>query len=326
MPPGVPPAGGTQKCRTPRPPVSGLPMAEPLKPAYTGRFAPSPTGPLHFGSLVAAVISWLDARAHDGTWRVRMEDLDPPREEPGAADRILRTLETHGLYWDGPVLYQSTRLKAYADAMQHLRERGWAYDCGCTRREIAALARQGLEGPVYPGTCRQGLTAGKSPRALRVRTHDDPICFNDRAQGEVCHQLASQIGDFVIRRADGLTAYQLAVVVDDAFQGITHVVRGIDLLASTPRQMHLQSLLGYAQPAYLHHLVVLDHEGIKLSKQTHAPAVDDETPVENLLKVMDFLGLDGGEPGAGVGEVLARALAGYNPPDSPLPSRERSRG
>ncbi|TVQ74312.1 MAG: tRNA glutamyl-Q(34) synthetase GluQRS, partial [Chromatiaceae bacterium] len=209
-------------------------MATPLEPAYTGRFAPSPTGPLHFGSLVAAVISWLDARTHGGTWRVRMEDLDPPREEPGAADRILRTLDAHGLHWDGPVLYQSTRLTAYADAMQQLREQGRAYDCGCTRREIAALALQGLEGPVYPGTCREGLPAGKSPRALRVRTHDDPICFSDRAQGEVCQQLASQIGDFVIRRADGLTAYQLAVVVDDAFQGVTHVVRGIDLLASTP--------------------------------------------------------------------------------------------
>lgn len=315
--------------RTEAPARLVAPKTARLNPAYTGRFAPSPTGPLHFGSLVAAVISWLDARAQGGTWRVRMEDLDPPREEPGAADRILRTLEVHGLHWDGPVLYQSTRLNAYADAMQCLRDRGWAYDCGCTRREMAALAQPGLEGPVYPGTCRNGLPAGKSPRALRVRTHDDPIRFCDRTQGEVCQQLASQIGDFVIRRADGLTAYQLAVVVDDAFQDITHVVRGMDLLASTPRQIHLQRLLGYPTPIYLHHPVVLDHGGAKLSKQTHAPAVDDATPGENLGRALDFLGLGGDGVRVGVEDRLSEALARW-PPSTPafslLPLREKGRG
>ncbi|MBK1672279.1 tRNA glutamyl-Q(34) synthetase GluQRS [Ectothiorhodospira shaposhnikovii] len=258
---------------------------------YIGRFAPSPTGPLHQGSLVAAVFSFLDARAHQGIWRVRIEDLDPPREQPGAADAILRTLEAHALLWDEDILYQSSRLEAYAEAMTALRHKGQAYDCGCTRREIAASGLAGLEGPVYPGTCRQGLAPGRVPRALRVRTHDDPIGFHDRHHGLVSQCLGREIGDFVIRRADGLTAYQLAVVVDDAFQGITHVVRGSDLLDSTPRQIHLQRLLALPTPVYLHHPLVLDGNGDKLSKQTHAPAVDSTAPLTNLAAVMGFLHL-----------------------------------
>ncbi|EHQ51169.1 glutamate--tRNA ligase [Ectothiorhodospira sp. PHS-1] len=258
---------------------------------YIGRFAPSPTGPLHQGSLVAAVFSFLDARAHQGIWRVRIEDLDPPREQPGAADAILRTLEAHALLWDEDILYQSSRLEAYAEAMTALRRQGQAYDCGCTRREIAAANLTGLEGPVYPGTCRRGLAPGRAPRALRVRTHDDPIGFHDRHHGLVSQRLSREIGDFVIRRADGLTAYQLAVVVDDAFQGITHVVRGSDLLDSTPRQLHLQRLLTLPTPVYLHHPLVLNTTGDKLSKQTHAPAVNDAAPLDNLAAVMGFLHL-----------------------------------
>lgn len=275
---------------------------------YTGRFAPSPTGPLHAGSLVAAVASWVDARAHGGIWRVRIEDLDPPREMPGAASAILRTLEAHALHWDGEVLFQHTRQAAYEAAMETLRSRGQAYDCGCTRREIAAVAVQGPEGPVYPGTCRRGLPPGKAPRALRVRTHDTPIVFTDRLQGPVRQCLETQTGDFVIRRADGLTAYQLAVVVDDAHQGITHVVRGVDLLRSTPRQIHLQRLLGLATPAYLHHPVILDAGGRKLSKQTHAPPVDDARPGENLAAALTFLGLPPPEP-APPAQLLAWAAA-----------------
>ncbi|MFP4243857.1 MAG: tRNA glutamyl-Q(34) synthetase GluQRS [Ectothiorhodospira sp.] len=274
---------------------------------YIGRFAPSPTGPLHAGSLVAAVASWLDARAHGGIWRVRIEDLDPPREAPGAADAILRTLEAHALHWDGEVLFQHTRQGAYGVAMETLRSRGQAYDCGCTRREIAAVAARGPEGPVYPGTCRGGLSPGKTPRALRVRTHDTPIVFTDRLQGALSHRLETETGDFVIRRADGLTAYQLAVVVDDAHQGVTHVVRGVDLIRSTPRQIHLQRLLGLPTPTYLHHPVILDTDGRKLSKQTHAPPVDDAHPAENLAAALAFLGLPPPE-NASPGEQLAWAV------------------
>jgi glutamyl-Q tRNA(Asp) synthetase len=275
-----------------------------------GRFAPSPTGPLHFGSLVAAVASWLDARRHGGRWLLRMEDLDPPREVPGAADAILRSLEAFGLHWDGPVLYQSTRHEAYREALAKLRASGMTYDCGCTRREVGKRGRPGLDGPVYPGTCRNGLPPGKRPRAVRVRTGPGVIGFADRMQGSIRQDLAREVGDFIICRADGLYAYQLAVVVDDAHQGITHVVRGADLLDSTPRQILLQRLLGLSTPAYLHHPLVLTPGGEKLSKQTHAPPVDDSDPVPALLRALRFLGEtvpEHGEDGS-VEEVLGRAL------------------
>jgi glutamyl-Q tRNA(Asp) synthetase len=257
---------------------------------YTGRFAPSPTGPLHFGSLVAALASWLDARRHGGRWVVRIEDLDPPREVPGAGDAILRTLEAFGLHWDGPVLYQSARHEAYRAALEHLRREGHAYDCGCTRREISASGRPGLDGPVYPGTCRNGLPAGKRSRAVRLRTGPGSVEFPDRAQGRIRQDVAREVGDFVIRRADGLFAYQLAVVVDDAHQGVTDVVRGADLLDSTPRQILVQRLLDLPTPAYLHHPLVLTPRGEKLSKQTQAPAVDDRNPVPALIRALAFLG------------------------------------
>ena len=215
-----------------------------MRNQYRGRFAPSPTGPLHFGSLIAAVASYLEAKTCKGQWLLRMEDLDRPREMPGAADVILRTLQAFGFEWDGPVLYQSRRDEAYAAALEKLRQAGFIYGCACTRREIADSAIDGIDGPVYPGTCRGGLPSGKSPRAWRMVTEDRNIAFDDAIQGRLSQNLQRDIGDFVLKRADGLYAYQLAVVVDDAEQGITHVVRGADLLDSTSRQIYLQQMLG----------------------------------------------------------------------------------
>ncbi len=257
---------------------------------YLGRFAPSPTGALHFGSLVAAVGSYLDARAHGGRWLVRMEDVDEPRCSPQYADEILRQLEAHGLTWDGEVVYQSQRKPLYQSALDQLIERGAAFSCACTRREIADSTLHGIEGPVYPGTCRNGLH-GKTARAWRVRVNDTPICFADRLQGQQCQQIERDIGDFIVKRADGLFAYQLAVVADDFAQGITHVVRGADLLASTPRQIHLQTLLNYPTPAYLHLPIVTNEAGQKLSKQTLAPALDSQLVSANLWDALNFLGL-----------------------------------
>ena len=252
---------------------------------YVGRFAPSPTGPLHFGSLVAALASWLDARRAGGKWLVRMEDLDRPRVIAGAADTILRQLEAFGLSWDGPVGYQSARLDLYEDALEKLK--GHAYRCSCTRKELedSALAIDGSR--IYPGTCRGGLASGKAARAMRVRTGIEPIRFTDRVQGELSQSLEKDVGDFVVRRADGLYAYQLAEVVDDAAQGVTDVVRGADLLDSTARQIFLQRLLGAATPRYLHVPVATNAAGEKLSKQTHAA---DAGPAD-LPKALRFLGM-----------------------------------
>ena len=249
----------------------------------------SPTGPLHFGSLVAAVGSWLDARAHGGRWLLRMEDLDRPREMLGAADGILRALEGFGLEWDGPVLYQSQRLDAYAAAEAQLVDIGAAFPCACTRSEIADSSVHGLEGPIYPGTCRQGLPAGREARALRLKAPDETLRFEDGLQGPVSQDLAQDIGDFIIRRADGCHAYQLAVVVDDAYQGVTQVVRGADLLLSTPRQLLVQRLLGLHQPQYLHLPVVVNRNGEKLSKQTQARPVEGAHPALILWQALTFL-------------------------------------
>ncbi|TAN71478.1 MAG: tRNA glutamyl-Q(34) synthetase GluQRS [Gallionella sp.] len=256
---------------------------------YRGRFAPSPTGPLHFGSLVAAVGSYLDARHHHGQWLVRIEDLDTPRCVPGAADNILRTLEAFGLHWDEAILCQSRRTAAYEATLQQLQAIGAAYPCACTRKEIADSALHGIEGPVYPGTCRNGLPADRDARAWRVRTNNQPTEFNDALQGHINQHLESEIGDFVVKRADGLFAYQLAVVMDDAFQNITHVVRGADLLHSTPRQIYLQRLLGYATPAYMHLPIAVNAQGEKLSKQTLAPAVTADDVIATLFAVLEFL-------------------------------------
>lgn len=256
---------------------------------YRGRFAPSPTGPLHFGSLVAALASCLDARAHGGEWLVRIEDIDPPREVAGAADDILRTLEAFGFAWDGEIRYQHRRTEAYRAALDQLERQGAVYGCACTRKEIADSRIAGIEGPVYPGTCREGPVGGRPTRAWRVRANG-VIRFDDRWQGVIERDLETAYGDFVVRRADGLFAYQLAVVVDDAEQGITHVVRGADLLESTPRQIHLQHLLHFATPSFAHLPVAVNERGEKLSKQTHAAPVERRDPCPPLVQALAFLG------------------------------------
>jgi glutamyl-Q tRNA(Asp) synthetase len=263
---------------------------------YCGRFAPSPSGALHFGSLLAALASYLDARAAGGRWLVRIEDLDTPRVQSGAAGDILRTLKLYGLAWDGDVVVQSARLDRYESALEQLSR--CTYGCACTRREIEDSAERpgapptGAQGERrYPGTCRNGVAAGRVARALRVRVTDEIIGFDDRVQGRIEQNLGREIGDFVVRRADGLFAYQLAVVVDDAEQGVTHVVRGADLIASTPRQIHLQQTLGFPTPRYAHVPVAVTPDGEKLSKQTGARAVASEYPPQVLVKALRFLGL-----------------------------------
>lgn len=256
---------------------------------YRGRFAPTPSGPLHFGSLVAALGSYLEARRHGGEWLVRIEDIDPPRVVAGAADDILRTLEAFGFEWDGPVVHQSQRLAAYRDALERLRHEGRIYACTCSRKRIAATARRGVDGPVYPGHCR-AQRPSHGPAALRLRVPHTRVVFHDALQGRVACDVAAECGDFVLRRADDVHTYQLAVVVDDAEQGITHVVRGADLIASTPRQIVLQQALGLPTPDYLHLPVALDAHGDKLSKQTLAQPLDARAPLPDLLAAWTFLG------------------------------------
>lgn len=259
---------------------------------YTGRFAPSPTGLLHAGSLVAALASWLDARAHGGAWRVRIEDVDTPRCVPGADEAILQQLAACGLQPDGPVLRQSQRGDAYAAALQDLVEKGWAYPCGCSRKDIETAIESAQSQPVsrhsaavYPGTCRQGLK-GQAARAWRLNVQAVQTAlglpalthWTDRRLGPQRQNVPEEVGDFVLRRADGLWAYQLAVVVDDAAQGVGHVVRGQDLADNTARQIVLQKALGLPTPQYLHTPVVLGANGEKLSKQNGAVALDLQTP------------------------------------------------
>jgi glutamyl-Q tRNA(Asp) synthetase len=257
---------------------------------YRGRFAPSPTGPLHFGSLVAAVGSFLEARTQDGEWLLRMEDVDQPRCSMAAATEILRALEAFGFAWNGEVIWQSRRTEAYATALERLKAAGRVFPCSCTRRELAdsAIAPDGAA--IYPGTCRAGLPAGREARAWRLRVGDAWISFDDAIQGHIVSDLASEAGDFILLRADGLFAYQLAVVVDDAEAGITHVVRGADLLTSTSRQIFLQQCLGVPTPDYAHLPVAINAAGEKLSKQTRAAAVDVSRPGPALYAALDFLG------------------------------------
>jgi glutamyl-Q tRNA(Asp) synthetase len=258
---------------------------------YIGRFAPSPTGPLHFGSLLAALASCLEARRQGGGWLVRMEDIDPPREVTGAADLILHTLERYGFEWDGPVLYQSRREEAYRAALDQLQQSGALYACRCSRREaMEAAVAANLAPGVYAGTCRAAGYAVSGAGALRVRTNGAVVEFTDRLQGLQRQALEHEVGDFVVRRADGLWAYQLAVVVDDAAQDITDVVRGCDLLDSTPRQIHLQRLLGLPIPTYLHLPVAVNAAGEKLSKQTYAAPLPLDAPLPPLWQALRFLG------------------------------------
>lgn len=251
--------------------------------AYIGRFAPSPSGPLHFGSLVAALASFLDAKSHNGQWLVRMEDLDPAREPPEAADQILRTLDALGLHWDGAIVYQSQRLEAYQQALATLDQRDLLYQCHCTRVQIKAL------NGVYDNRCRS-VTEHQGVTATRIKVNDETIEFIDRIQGPQSQNLLNACGDYVLLRKDGLFAYQLAVVVDDAYQCISDIVRGIDLIDSTARQIHLQNTLGFSQPRYAHIPVAVNELGQKLSKQHFAKALDLHSPAQQLCNGLRFLG------------------------------------
>ncbi|MBL8353114.1 MAG: tRNA glutamyl-Q(34) synthetase GluQRS [Burkholderiaceae bacterium] len=295
-------------------------MSGPVVGPVVGRFAPSPTGPLHAGSLVAALASWLDVRARGGRWLLRIEDVDTPRCLPGAAETIVAQLAALGLQPDEPPLWQSGRGALYQAALDRLLAAGWAYPCGCTRREIeGALAARGSDHRrfgerVYPGTCRSGLH-GRPARAMRLRTVDAQgagivIDWCDRRLGAQRQDVAQAVGDFVLKRADGLWAYQLAVVVDDGAQGVTDVVRGEDLADNTARQIHLQRLLGLPTPRYLHTPLVLGADGHKLSKQNGAKALDTGDPLVALRAAAAVLGLPP-LPGATVGEGLAAAAAAW---------------
>ncbi|MFA6954285.1 MAG: tRNA glutamyl-Q(34) synthetase GluQRS [Thermoanaerobaculia bacterium] len=292
----------------------------------TGRFAPSPTGPLHLGSLVAAVGSWLFARKEGGRWLVRVEDIDTPRVVPGSEDEILAALVRYGLEWDGEVVRQSERTPLYEAALAVLRERGQVFDCSCSRAELqraasapAANDPQEADGPVYPGTCRAGLPAGRAARAVRFRVPEGIVAFDDLVHGVVGEDVALRTGDFVVKRADGLFAYQLAVVVDDAEQGVTQVVRGGDLLSSTARQIALQRALGVATPSYAHLPLVTTREGAKLGKRDGAlllPSLDSRRVGDTLslaLAILGIAGVDPRDPRAMLDEALARFEAGAVP-------------
>lgn len=257
---------------------------------YVGRFAPSPTGPLHFGSLIAAVASYLDARANGGRWLVRMEDLDPPREAPGAAEQILQQLTTLGLDWDGEVLYQSSRLDAYTEVLARLQEGGFCYNCDCTRSQIKAM------GAVYNGACRQRITPPQQEFAIRLKTESVKINLDDFIQGPYQQNVGIETGDFVVRRKDNLFAYQLAVVVDDEYQGITHVIRGFDLIDSSPRQIYLQQRLQYHTPRYGHVPVIVNEMGQKLSKQHFAAPIDLKNAAQLIHQTLQFLGQSPPQP------------------------------
>ncbi|MEO8487103.1 MAG: tRNA glutamyl-Q(34) synthetase GluQRS [Betaproteobacteria bacterium] len=266
-------------------------MSDAARAPGVGRFAPSPTGPLHFGSLVAALASACDARASGGRWLVRIEDVDEPRAVRGSEREILATLARYGFAPDGPVVRQSDRAAEYAKAWDALDAHGWTYPCACTRRDLDDAPLSAAGERVYPGTCADGIAGERERnprRSLRVRVGDANVAFVDRLQGEQRQRLARDVGDFVVRRADGLCAYQLAVVVDDAAQEVTHVVRGADLLASTPRQIHLQRALGIPTPSYLHVPVAIAASGEKLSKQTLARALPSD-PLPALVAAWRFL-------------------------------------
>jgi glutamyl-Q tRNA(Asp) synthetase len=248
-----------------------------------GRFAPSPTGDLHFGSLVSAVGSFLEAKSAGGLWLLRIEDIDPPREVAGSSKGIISELSKLGMKPDGPVLYQSNRLDAYQVAVDQLLEQQLAYPCACSRKDLPASG-------IYPGTCRQGISPGKHPRSIRFHTDKAQCRFIDRIQGVISESPAEISGDFIIRRADGLFAYQLAVVVDDNFQGITQVVRGADLLDSTTRQICLQKALGFETPEYMHLPVVLSDDGKKLGKRYQADPVKHQDPAYAVGRALYFLG------------------------------------
>lgn len=287
-----------------------------LFPGYIGRFAPSPTGPLHFGSLVTALGSWLDARANKGTWLLRIEDIDPPRERPGAADSIIRTLDALGLHWDGEVVYQGQRLAYFDQALELLAKKQLVYRCVCSRKSIREILRKpGHTAGIYPGTCLRRTPENDQAHSLRIKTSGVRIEYTDRTYGEHTENLATECGDFILKRRDGLHAYQLAVVVDDFRQAITHVVRGADLLDNTGRQAYLQSILGYPRPVYMHLPVVLNSAGKKLSKQTGAHPLADTGLSDSLFSALTFLRQN---PPAGLSkapntEILEWAVSNWRP-------------
>ena len=250
---------------------------------HIGRFAPSPTGELHFGSLVAAVASYLQAKKNGGKWLLRVEDIDPPREVAGSAQRIIQDLSRLGMNADEPVLFQSQRIQAYENACEQLIRSGQAYWCGCSRKDLPPSG-------IYPGTCRDGIARGKKPRAIRIKVDDATVRFQDAVQGGFIDELRSTVGDFVIRRADGMYAYQLAVVIDDAFQEVTEIVRGADLLDSTARQIFLQNCLELPVPEYAHVPVALQQDGSKLSKSSQSDPIRCEAPATALRMALAFLG------------------------------------
>ena len=257
----------------------------------TGRFAPSPTGPLHFGSLVAAVASYCDIKSRGGQWLLRIEDVDQTRSVTGASEEIIRTLHRYGFVWDGEILYQSQRSQLYQAALDQLIAQAQAYPCTCSRKEIAdSSTLQGIEGAIYPGTCLKHPLKASTLPAWRMRVDELEISFEDQLQGRIQHQLSQQVGDFVLKRADGLFSYQLAVVMDDALQGVTHVVRGADLLNSTSRQLYLQQVLGLPTPVYAHIPLVMNDDGQKLSKQNLASSIANAPVLTTLLAALEFLG------------------------------------
>ncbi|PCJ83554.1 MAG: tRNA glutamyl-Q(34) synthetase GluQRS [Thiotrichaceae bacterium] len=252
---------------------------------YKGRFAPSPTGPVHFGTLIAAVGSYLQAKKNNGKWFIRMEDVDTTRKVAGADKDILDTLEAFGFEWDGTVLYQSNQTEHYQQALLNLTEQSLIFPCLCSRKQLAKT-----EHPIYPGTCRNRPLPESNEHALRILSNDTVITFNDRVMGKQSQNIKAECGDFILKRRDGLFAYQLAVVVDDALQGMTEIVRGSDLLDSTPRQIFLQQLLGYEVPVYCHLPLAVNAEGIKMSKSEGAAKVDIKNRQQLMCRVLKFLG------------------------------------
>lgn len=261
-----------------------------MSDTYRGRFAPSPTGPLHLGSMLTAVGSYLQAKHNNGSWLVRIEDLDPPREMPGAADNILRALENYGLYWDEEISYQSQRHEYYRDALQELDQLKLLYPCSCSRKTIQENGAQaGKIGLVYPGTCRHNKDNRWKKKAIRIKVSNKKLQFNDLIQGKISQHLATDIGDISLQRADGLYAYHIAVVVDDYLQNITEIVRGYDLLNCTPIQIYLQQCLNYKIPQYAHLPILVNANNEKLSKQTGAKSIENESPTSILLLILELL-------------------------------------
>jgi glutamyl-Q tRNA(Asp) synthetase len=281
--------------------------------SYVGRFAPSPTGPLHLGSLYTALASYLDARARRGRWLLRIDDIDTPRNVPGAVGSILATLDAYGLHWDGPVFYESEHLADYEQALAELQREGLLYPCTCSRKMLAELPGRH---DIYPGLCRNRAAVPSGQLyALRIKSDGRDIRFEDRLQGAICQNLAAEHGDFILKRKEGIVSYQLACVIDDHLQGVTHVVRGFDLVDSTPKQIYLQQLLGLPTPSYLHVPLIIDNHGYKLSKQTLAEAVTMRNTPVVMLQLLELLKQKPphGLKQASCPEMLEWAVQNWNP-------------